>query len=196
MKTKNVILRISFIAIISALIFIATAFITIPYAGGIGYFNVSDGLIMFSTIYLGPIVGICSAIIGCSFGDLYAGFANCIPFTILAKSLEAIAIFLLYNLLSKTKYIKYISFFISPLFMVLGYIPYYLIYDDGKGALALLSSLFDLIQGIAGGVIGIALHQMLSKVRLPSYYKKETIIKLKTSSKIDNESEHKDNNWY
>lgn len=182
MKTKNIILRISFIAIISALIFIATAFITIPYAGGIGYFNVSDGLIMFSTVFLGPIVGIFSAIIGCSFGDLYAGFANCIPFTILAKSLEAITVFLLYNSLSKTKYLKYISYFISPLFMVLGYIPYYLIYDDGQGVLALISSLLDLIQALAGGVIGITLHQMLSKVHLPSYYRKEALFKSKDSS--------------
>lgn len=187
MKTKNVILKISFVAITSALIFIATAFITIPYAGGIGYFNVSDGLIMFSTVFLGPIVGVCSAIIGCSFGDLYAGFANCIPFTILAKSLEAIVIFLLYSFLSKTKYLKYCSYFISPLFMVLVYIPYYLIYDDGKGVLALISSLFDLIQGVAGGVIGIALHQMLSKVHLPSYYKKESFnIKKIKDKKIDN----------
>lgn len=177
MKTKNIILRISYIAIISALIFIATAFITIPYGGGIGYFNISDGLIMFSTVFFGPIVGICSGIIGCSFADLYSGFANCIPFTILAKSFESIAIFLLYNSFYRTKYIKYISYFISPLFMVLGYIPYYFIYDDGKGVLALISSLFDLIQAFAGGVVGITLHHMLSRIHLPSSYKKESFKK-------------------
>lgn len=176
MKTRNIILKISFIALTSALIYIAIAFLAIPYAGGIGYFNISDGIILFSTIYLGPVVGLFSGIIGCSLGDLTAGFANCIPFTILSKGLESMAIYLLYSALKKTKYVKYVSFFIAPLFMVLSYIPYYLIYDDGQGILALISSGFDLIQAIAGGIIGITLNTLFFHVNLPISYKKEPLL--------------------
>lgn len=175
MKSRNLVLKISFIALTSALIFIATSFIAIPYGGGIGYFNLSDGIILFSTIYLGPVVGLFSAIIGCSLGDLYAGFASAIPFTILAKSLESIAIFLIYGLLRKTKYIKYTSYFIAPLFMVISYIPYYLLYDNGQGIYALISSAFDLIQAFAGGVIGLTLSQLFYRVNLPSSYIKENL---------------------
>lgn len=175
MKTRNLILKISFIALTSALIFIATSFLAIPYGGGIGYFNLSDGIILFATIYLGPIVGLFSGIIGCSLGDLYAGFANCIPFTILAKSLESIAVYLIYGLLRKTKYAKYSSYFIAPLFMVISYMPYYLIYDDGQGIYALISSAFDLIQAAAGGIIAITLSQLFYRVNLPSSYIKEQL---------------------
>lgn len=175
MKSRNLVLKISFIALTSALVFIATSFISLPYGGGVGYFNLSDGIIIFSTIYLGPIVGLFSGIIGCSLGDLYAGFASAMPFTILAKSLESIGIFIIYNLLRKTKYAKYISYFIAPLFMVIGYIPYYLIYDNGQGIYALISSAFDLIQAFTGGVVGLTLTQLFDRVNLPSSYYKEKL---------------------
>ena len=41
-KTSVIILKISFIALFSALIFVCGAFLAIPYAGGAGYFNFSD----------------------------------------------------------------------------------------------------------------------------------------------------------
>ena len=88
-------------------------------------------------------------------------------------------IFFLFDYLYAKKYLKYISYFIAPLFMVLSYIPYYLIYDDGKGVLALVNSCFDLIQGVIGGIIGIAIYQLLNKVNLPTYYIKETIFNKK-----------------
>lgn len=176
MKSRNLILKISFIALTSALIFVATSFLAIPYGGGVGYFNLSDGIILFATIYLGPVVGLFSGIIGCALGDLYAGFATAIPFTILAKSLESIAIYLIYGLLRKTKYVKYSSYFIAPLFMVLSYIPYYLLYDDGQGIYALISSAFDLIQALAGGIISITLTQLFYRVNLPSSYIKEQFL--------------------
>ena len=46
-KTGIIILKISFIALFSALIFVCGAFLAIPYAGGAGYFNFSDILILF-----------------------------------------------------------------------------------------------------------------------------------------------------
>ena len=96
MKIRNLIYQISFTSILSALVFIATVFISIPYAGGAGYFNLSDALILFSCAYFGPTVGLLSGIIGCSLGDLFLGYASCIPFTIFAKGIEAVAFIFLY----------------------------------------------------------------------------------------------------
>lgn len=172
MKSKDLILKISFIAILSALTFISTVFISIPYAGGAGFFNISDAVIMFSTAYFGPVVGLASGLIGCAFGDLYLGYANCIPFTLLAKGAEVVIFTLLYYYFINKKAVKYVTFFISPLFMVLCYVPYYLIYDDGQGAMALLSSCFDLVQAIAGGILGLIIYLAFEIVKLPYGYDK------------------------
>ena len=112
-KTRILILKSTLIALFSALIFVVSAFLAIPYAGGAGYFNFSDILILFSSAYLGPEIGLISGIIGASMSDLYAGFACCIPFTIVAKGLEAIAFSLIFFIFRKHKNLKYISFIIA-----------------------------------------------------------------------------------
>lgn len=167
MKTRILLIKISLTALFSALIFVVTAFLAIPYAGGAGYFNFSDAIILFSSSLFGPEIGIISGIIGASMSDLYSGFANCIPFTILAKALEAIVFSLLFFIFRKHSKIKYISFLIAPLFMVASYIPYYLIYDNGQGALALISSCFDLLQGFISTCIGIVLYSLFKALKLP-----------------------------
>ena len=168
-KHRNVILKITFTALFSALIFVLTSFVAIPYAGGAGYFNFSDTLILFASAYFGPEVGIIAGIVGASLSDLYLGFANCIPFTILAKGLEGIVFSLLFYFLRKRKYLKNISFFIAPLFMVASYIPYYLIYDDGAGAVALLSSCYDLIQASISAILSFLIFHVLIKFKLPGF---------------------------
>lgn len=169
-KTRIIILKISFIALFSALIFVCGAFLAIPYAGGAGYFNFSDILILFSSAYLGPEIGLISGIIGASMSDLYAGFASCIPFTIVAKGLEAIVFSLIFFIFRKHKYLKHLSFIIAPLFMVASYIPYYLLYDDGAGIMALISSCYDLLQGAISSVAAIVLYHLFLKVKLPYNY--------------------------
>lgn len=168
-KHRNVILKITFTALFSALIFVLTAFVAIPYAGGAGYFNFSDTLILFASAYFGPEVGIIAGIVGASLSDLYLGFANCIPFTILAKGLEGIVFSLLFYLLRKRKYLKNIPFFIAPLFMVASYIPYYLIYDVGAGAVALLSSCYDLIQASISAILSFLIFHVFIKFKLPGF---------------------------
>ena len=166
-KTSVIILKISFIALFSALIFVCGAFLAIPYAGGAGYFNFSDILILFSSAYLGPEIGLISGIIGASMSDLYAGFASCIPFTIVAKSLESIVFSLIFYIFRKHKYLKNIAFIIAPLFMVASYIPYYLLYDNGDGVMALISSCYDLLQGAISTIVAIFLYYLFIRLKLP-----------------------------
>src|SRR5574344_867567 len=105
-KTRFIIVKISLTALIIAIIYVCTAFLSIPFANGAGYFNFSDCLILFTSIYIGPLEGILSAIIGCALADLQAGAAQFIPFTIVAKGLEAIVAFLIYKPLKKTQCFK------------------------------------------------------------------------------------------
>jgi len=165
-KSRFIILKITLAALMTALIYIVTAFLPIVYAGGSGYLNFSDGLIMFTTIFVGPIEGVFSAIFACAMADLTAGAANFIPFTICAKALESISCYLIYKILNKHKYLKYISCIIAPLFMVLTYMVAYLIM---YGSSYLVNSLFDLIQGIAGTIISIVLLKVFEKLSLDKF---------------------------
>lgn len=167
MKINVLIKQICNTALMSALIFVATYFISIPYFGGIGYFNLSECLIIFSTIYFGPFVGILSGIIGCGLGDLAAGFANFIPFTIVAKGLEALLAFILYKILKDHKYLKYLSFFTPFIAMVLTYFVSYIILYGIEYALN--STLFDVVQGVIGGAVGLVLYKLFSSTYLKRY---------------------------
>ena len=66
-KTRFIIIKISLTGLMIALIYVCTAFLSIPFANGAGYFNFSDCLILFTSIYIGPVEGILSAIISCQF---------------------------------------------------------------------------------------------------------------------------------
>lgn len=167
MKSKKIIKNIAYIALFSSLTFLGTYFFKIPYAGGAGYFNLGDAFILFSTIYLGPFVGLISGIIGASLGDLASGFVNFIGFTVLAKGLESIVTFILYYLLKKHTYLKYTSLFIGPLFMVITYFISYIIFYDLS--YAYLSSGFDILQGLSNSVLALSLLLSLNKVPFEHY---------------------------
>lgn len=169
--------NICYIGIFSSLIFIMTFFIKIPYAGGAGYFNLSDALIIFSTIYLGPIVGFFSGIIGTSLGDLASGYAMFIPSTIIAKGLESLVTFIIYYFLSNRKYLKYLSNVIAPFFMMITYFISYIVLFNLEYAYISLG--FDVIQGISGTIISIILINIVDKILIkrPYLYTKRSINK-------------------
>ncbi len=148
MKIKSLILKISYIALFSALTFIGAYFIVIPYASGSGYFNLSDLFIIFSSIYFGPIIGIFSGIIGSSLSDLLLGYAFTIPFTIVAKSLEALVAFIIFKLFFKKPILRNCLLYLSIIPMVLTYLINYLILYDFSFLSSYSYSLFDILQGI------------------------------------------------
>lgn len=171
MKIKNLLYKISYISILSALIFICSAFIVIPYAGGAGYFNLSDALILFSTIYFGPVIGFFSGIIGASLGDFYGGYINCIPFTIVAKGLESIVCFFIYKMLYNKETLKNVMYYFSTFFMVLTYFIYYLVIYNGDFITSLTFSGFDLIQGTVSYLFSLALLFLFQKINLKTKFK-------------------------
>ncbi|MFA6755196.1 MAG: ECF transporter S component [Bacilli bacterium] len=158
---------IAYSSMMMAIVFIGTYFIAIPYGGGAGYFNLSDGILLFTTIYFGPLIA-CISTIGSVIADLVSGYALFAPFTLLAKVIEVIVCFVLSIMLNKTKHIKYLSLIIAPLFMVLTYFISYIILFDINYAYA--SSLFDLIQGVCGSIVSIIL--LLIFKNIPNKLKK------------------------
>lgn len=168
---KEVIFHIVTTSLLSALIFVVTFFIKIPYANGAGYLNFSDALILFGVAFFSPLEGIIGGIVGSCLADLVSGYSAFIPFTILAKGLEGLACWLLLFLLKKFKIIKNISFIISPFVMVLVYfITYIILYGFEY---ACVSSVFDIIQAVSCGALSIFLLLILKKAHpkfLKNYY--------------------------
>ena len=182
MSKRKIIKNISLIAIFIALTFIGTYFLKVPYAGGAGFFNLSDAFILFSTIYCGPVVGLISGTIGAMLGDLASGYINFIVFTFFAKALESIVSYLLFYFLRKTKYLKYISFIFGALMMVITYLISYLILFDIT--YCYMNVIFDLVQGIVNVIIGIALLLIMQSVPLDHY----DINKVNLFNKKDNKN--------
>lgn len=170
-KKIEILYKIAYIAFLSALIFIATYFIKIPYFNNSGYFNLSDGLIIFTSIYFGPIVGIFSSLISTSLADLLSGFAICIPFTIVAKGLESLLSFLLFKLIFKRKLLKYIFLYLSFIPMVLSYFIFYLTLYDFSFNLSYIYSLFDIIQGVIGVSFAIIIYLTFNNINVKYRYK-------------------------
>lgn len=170
MNKNKIIYQLSYVALLSALIFLATYFIKIPYFNNSGYFNLSDGLIIFSSIYFGPFVGIFSAIISTSLADLLSGFILSIPFTIFAKGIESILAFIIFKIFYKNKILRYFSLYLSIIPMVLTYFLFYLIIYNFNFYSSYLYSLFDIIQGMVGVSLAILMYFSFNNLNIKYRY--------------------------
>ncbi len=178
---RNFLLRyIVYIAVFTALVFVATIAIAIPMPTGVGaYINFGDIVIFLSSALLGPIGGAISGALGAGFADLvYAPIF--VPLTIIVKGIEGFLTGLIVILLRKVfkqekikDYVSYVIAFIIGAILMVGL--YYIgtglmlgIINEGNYtsgfATALLNLPNDLIQGsvsIAGGyVLTIALRKI------------------------------------
>ena len=140
-----------------AIIFVFTAFITIPI-GQFGYVNVGDsGIMVFASLLGAPLAFIVSGL-GSAMADLYLGFTQYALFTFLIKGLEGFVIALL---LSKLKgKLQPIAYLCGVVIMVVGY---YL--SDAfllQSAYAALGGIaFNVVQGITSVVIATVLSTLL-----------------------------------
>ena len=162
-KSTKFLIRLSLVSVFSAASFVLTSLV-IPYGSG-GYFNFGDVISILVSLFVGPMEGALVGIIGGAFSDLFLGFINYLPFTILAKALlNLIAGYGYYFF--KNNGIKYIFPFIGAIFMALSYIyPNYLIYENTW----YIYSSFDVIQGVFASIIAIILNELLIKSKAKKY---------------------------
>lgn len=161
---KQFLIRMSLTACFAALSFVLTSFLQIPYGSG-GYFNFGDAISILISITVGPIEGIIVGVIGGFMSDLYLGYANFIPFTILSKFLLTVISGVGF-LIFKEKGIKFIFPFVGAIFMTSAYIyPNYLLYLSNW----YVYSSFDLAQGIFAAIIGLVLFEVLKKAHVNKF---------------------------
>lgn len=136
-----------------ALTYILTAFVRIPVGGG--YFNLGDIPVLFAAIYIHPLVGVLAGAIGASLADL-SGFAIFIPFTIVAKSLEALISAFLFSKIKGQA--KFLALFIGSISMVVVYGFSYLLIDPSW---ILIGTPFDILQAVVAASGTSALYILL-----------------------------------
>lgn len=156
-RTHKLVLSALFIA----LSFIFTFLVKIPFPTG-GYFNVGDAFIIISAIIIDPFAGVLVGAIAGGLSDLFAGYALFIPFTVLAKGLQALIAGLIYK--HTRGFLRYLGIILGSLVMVAVYaLSYFLLFDV---ATTVANLPFDLLQAGIAIALSIVLIIVLEKTPL------------------------------
>lgn len=179
---RNFVLRyIIYLAVFTALVFVATIAIAIPMPTGVGaYINFGDTVIFITAALLGPWGGLVAGGIGSMLADImYAPIFA--PLTLIVKGLEGfmvgLVVYLLRKAFKKDKVQDYVSYVIA---YIIGAIIMVSLYCVGTGLMlgiinegeyiagfttSLLNVPNDLIQGSVSVAVGYALTVGLRKIK-------------------------------
>lgn len=164
LNKKITVKKICISAIITALCYVFTMFVSFPISST-GYINLSDFFIVFTTIAIDPICGFIVAIIGPALADLTLGYYIYIPFTIISKALECLAVHLLFNKINGR--IKYLLIFISSLLMASVYIiPDLLVLGFDNYLVGFINLGLNFLQGTVGIILGLIVYHIFKKSKL------------------------------
>ena len=136
-------------ALMAALVYVATSIIQIPSPVN-GYVNLGDCFVLLSGWLLGPWYGAAAAGIGSMLVDLLGVYAHYAPGTLIIKG--------------RSKTALLVSGTVGEIIMVVGYF-FYASLILGKGLAAAASIPGNIVQGIAGVAIGMALAMVLQKTK-------------------------------
>ena len=168
-KTRTIILT----ALLAALTTVATMVIRIP-TPTLGYIHLGDGMVLIGGIRLGPGLGAAAAGIGSMLADLFAGAVAYMPGTLVIKALTALVGGWVYHRLAghaslRTPVRVALAGIPAELVMVAGYFVYeagmQIVAGSavGAAAAAMLAGVpFNIVQGLAGIIVGAVLLPVLS----------------------------------
>ena len=79
-----------YLALMTALVAVATMVISVPVAATGGYVNFGDTLIFVSALIFGPLTGLVAGGVGSAMADVLGAYGVWAPFTLLVKGLEGL----------------------------------------------------------------------------------------------------------
>ena len=148
------------IAIMAALVFIATFLIKIPSLNG--YTHIGDSMVIISALILGKKKGALAAGLGAALCDLLSGYMQYVIPTFLIKAIMVLIIATISeNLINKTKFAWIFGAIIGSTFQVIGYYLVEAILYGFAGALASIPS--NIIQSIVGITLAVILATVFEK---------------------------------
>ena len=162
MRTKTQ--KITFTALLAAIIFVATRFIQVPMPA-VGYVNLGDAFIILAGWILPGWYGFLAAGIGSALADVLSPYVIYAPATFIVKGLMAILVRLIFKSFGKNTLLKSIvAGFIAEVAMIAGYLIYESFLYGFKTAV--LSVPFNGIQGAVGLIAGVILVNAFSRTKL------------------------------
>ena len=148
------------IAIMAALVFIATFLIKIPSLNG--YTHIGDSMVIISALILGKKKGALAAGLGAALCDLLSGYMQYVIPTFLIKAIMVLIIATISeNLINKTKFAWIFGAIIGSTFQVIGYYLVEAILYGFAGALASVPA--NIIQSIVGMTLAVILATVFEK---------------------------------
>ncbi len=164
MKTKTQ--KIVMAAMLAALVCVATMIVKIPSPLK-GYLNLGDCVVLLSGWILSPVYGFLAAGIGSALADLFSGYVTYAPATFLIKGIMALIAYFGFAWFQKglpALPSRIISGVLAEAFMVLGYLLF-------EGVLygfapSLVNIPANVIQGLAGLILGIVLIKIFEKSKI------------------------------
>lgn len=100
-SNRNIVFKTALTGILTAVETVATMIIAIAIPASEGYFNVGEGIIYFTAILFGPIIGAFVGGVGAALADLLLGYAIYAPATLVAKGIEGYVVGSLFLLFKK-----------------------------------------------------------------------------------------------
>jgi len=155
--------RMTLIALMGALIFVLTALVRIPVPATGGYVHLGDAAITFTAYAFGPWVAMIAGGMGTAMADML-GYPQWAPFSLLIHGAQGLAMGWIVQKRINTLTVI-LSVAIGAAIVVAGYFAAgtFLL---GVGA-ATGEVLFNTLQGISGGVIGVPLYLAVRRAYPP-----------------------------
>lgn len=159
-ERKRKVFYISLHAMGIAICTVVTLFIQIPLAGGAGYLNFSDAILLVFSALFGPYSGMVVGGLGALAADLLSGYAQYAPFSLIIKALEGL---LVGYLLKKNRIPAILSFLFGGVFMALCYfIPDKIYFGFETASYNLI---WNGLQGIINAILAYLVHLSIQKIK-------------------------------
>lgn len=119
-SSQSIAIKTSITAIMAALTCVVTMSISIYIPSSNGFFNIGESIVYLSAILFGPYIGALSGGIGSMAADLFLGYPNYAPGTLVIKGIEGFVVGFIYQKLrnGKSIEIKKVLIFIIPLISI------------------------------------------------------------------------------
>jgi len=158
---------LALIAVTTALVLLSTFIFQVPIPATQGYFNFGDIMIFITALTFGPEIGGFAGGVGSMLSDILGGFSTFAPFTLVIKGFEGYVAGLISRRLFRGK--DFASWITGSTVMVGGYflaesffISLVFGASDVTGIAAALGEVpFNVLQVVAGGVVGIPVSLVL-----------------------------------
>lgn len=176
-------IRITLLAILTALVAVLTMVVSIPVPATQGYINLGDAGVLFAGLMLGPLGGLAGGF-GSALADYALGYYHYVPITFVVKGLEAALTGVFFIILNRCRRIELrsiIAVIVGSSVMVTGYlIAESWLYGFTAAIVEVPGNIFQVTFGSIVAVISFIAVDRIFKVSPESLSSKNTMKKFLT----------------